>query len=182
MKKILLILLALIILVSMCSCGGENKTETEDETELTASDTEEATPSVDTEEDVSKEFYISDADVYEIETPYGPIYYPTKWKDIVVTEVTEGDSSYRIKFSAQLDEKSVALYSVIFGEASEKHIVSGTLSVDEATHVRVYFEDHSAEGMNAGLSENSEQTYLAMCEDMNVIISKLVYVSGMELD
>ena len=71
---------------------------------------------------------------------------------------------------------------MVFGEyTGENCISSGTLTVN-GNDVRVYFIDHSGEGMKAGLTGGSEETYLTMCEDINVIISNLVYTSGMELD
>lgn len=181
MKKIFLILLTAVILLSVCSCKNEKTPDTADDTDPVVSDTVDLEISDDTTQDVS-EFYVSDAEVYEIETPYGPIYYPTKWKDIAVTEISEDSASYRVKFSAQLDGKSVPLYTIAFGASEEGYIAAGTLMIGEDETIRVYYEDHSAEGMKAGLTGASEETYLTMCEDINVIMSNLVYVSGMELD
>ncbi len=180
MKKIFLILLTAVILLSVCSCKKENTPDTADDTDPIVSDTAELGD--DTTEDVSDKFYVSDAEVYEIETPYSPIYYPTKWKDIVITETSEDDAAYKIKFSAQLDGKSIPLYTVVFGTNESGHIAAGTLMIGEDEAIRVYFVDHSAAGMEADLTEASEVTYLTMCEDINVIISNLIYTSGMELD
>ena len=180
MKKFLMFLLALSILICACSCGKKETTKTENKTNETTSDTTEVTDTAEVTEE--SKFFVSDKDVYEIETPYAPLYYPVEYKDIVTTEVTEGDGGYAIKFSAQLEGKSVPLYTVIFGDYEGEYIAAGTLTTDFDKSVRVYFEDHSGALTEAGLTGASETTYLAMCEDMNVVISNLVYTSGMEID
>lgn len=185
MKKFLLFLLATLMIISVCSCGKKNsndKSSNNEEIKPAVTDNVNSEAADSTEEDVSNKFYESDADVYGIDTPYGVIYYPLIWSDTVSTEVTETNTAYSIKFFAQLDGKSVPLYSVVFGTYDgDNCISSGSLSVDNK-NVRVYFVDHSAEGMEAGLTGEHETTYLTMCEAINDIISNLIYKNGMELD
>lgn len=200
MKKVLLALLAVIMIISVCSCkkevsedNADNKVDTnaenevytnedsEAETDPIVSNTAEVTDTSEVTEEIK--FFVSDEDVYAIDTPYGPIYYPVEYKDTVITEASQTENVYSIKFSVQLDEKSVPLYTVIFGgESPEGYIASGTLKTEDGQSIRVYFEDLSAAGAASALSKASMETYLAMSEDINVIMSNLVYTSEMELD
>ncbi len=167
MKKIVLILLALILLISVCSCAKEvNNIEEEKVTQSN-------------EDNKDGSFYKYDSDVFEAAvTPYASLVYPVEWKDSVKVDITESEEAYKVMFVALLDGLEVPLYAIVFGDSDTGNII-GEISKDTTT-VTVYCEDLT-EGSTDLLTPESADIYLQMSEDINVIISDLVYKSGMEL-
>lgn len=166
MKRLtILLVLAALLFTSSCalrSVDGDKGNETEND--------------VTTEEKI--EFYKTDVETYSIVTPYCNLYYPTRWQDKVKTEAATGEGSYTVSFYALLEEQTVPLYAISIGEKDGGALL-GTLDTKEgAKDVRLYDKFSEYEG---GLSATSEAEFYEMCEDVNVIISKLVYESKMKL-
>ena len=70
------------------------------------------------------------------------------------------------------------MYTLVFGDALEGYKL-GAVETDKGV-IDVYLIDTYDEAAEA-LPENEKLTYYQMCEDVNVIISKLVYDNGMVL-
>lgn len=165
-KIILLCITALLCVCCFCGCGDEStvsKATVPQETEITEST------------QVTAEYIKSDEEVFEIKTSYCSLYYPTKWKDNVKTEVIT-DEPCVVKFTALLDNKEYPLFDITFGE-TEKGFLLGTLPT-ETESIDVYLLDYS-DNFPKDLSEEDKNNLNEMSNDVNVIISELVYKSGM---
>lgn len=178
MRKLIALLLISIIAVSTVSCGGN--AETEETTTSTPVETPGATETeTETETEAETyEFFRTDEETFDIYTPYCMLKYPVKWKDTVSTEVYESEGTYSVKFYAVLEWNTIPLFTVTFGQ-SESGYLLGTLDTEGSVY-EVYLTDHSEE-LPEWLSEANELTYYEMCEDVNVVISKLVYDYGMKM-
>lgn len=166
MKKIIALLMVAAMLVCICACKKEApsapKTETEKSTETSG----------------STEYYKTDVETNEFETPYGTLSYPIEWVGKVdVTTVEEGEN-FRVIFKAKYNDLSIPLYDIVFGKIeTENAFKIGDLPYED-TSVEVYCDDHTLEGTELVPEEFSEE-YAILCEDLNVIISHLVYDHGM---
>lgn len=97
---------------------------------------------------------------FVIETPYGNLRYPEKWKDMVTIDVDDSDC-YVVKFSTD----GAPLFDLSFNGGSG--YVLGTLKLEEGNAVlRIMSYDFDSE------SEMYE-TYCMMQEDVNVILAHL---------
>ena len=113
-------------------------------------------------------FYTTDETVFAIETPYCDLYYPTKWKDKLGTEVIENGDSYSVKFYTTIDGEEISLFDMNFGEEG---VPLGTLTNDgEEIPVNIinYDTDFS------GYTEEEQSDLVEMVEAINVVISKLL--------
>ena len=72
-----------------------------------------------------------------IETPYGSLYYPDKWKDSITTEIDE-TNGYIITFVGEVNGNQVKLFSVSFGENESVQI--GTLKTEDEEEIAVGVE------------------------------------------
>lgn len=164
-----------IAMLLMCSCGANKNEE-----ESTSEDSENEFATGDTSpEDTTIEFYQTDEETYAINTPYCKLYYPIKWAELVETSVSEAESFYEVSFYAELEGSSIPLFNVTFGEGSEGYLL-GKLETDEG-EIKVFLSVFS-DDYNGSLSAEAEGDYYQMCEDINVIISKLVYENGLVLE
>ena len=77
------------------------------------------------------------------------------------------------------DNKDIPLFDVVFGKQSIGSKL-GKLEIDNEK-VDVYLVDHSGEWPE-NITKDSESNLFAMSEDVNVLISKLVYISEMVLE
>lgn len=165
MKKITLLCIVTMLCI-FCFCGCSEETTVSEAT----------TPQGTTESiQATAEYLKNDEEVFEIKTPYCSLYYPTKWKDSIKTEVTS-DEPCVVKFKALLGGKEYSLFDVSFGK-TEKGYLLGSLPTDSES-VDVYLIDHS-EKFPKDLTEENKNNLNAMANDVNVLISELVYASGM---
>lgn len=104
-----------------------------------------------------------------IETPYGQLKYPEKWKEQIRIEKTEGQP-YTVKFYGCVAEgKEQLLFSICFGDGDG--IVMGTVQDSEGNSVTVRMiptEISAEDWTDAELNE-----LYAMQEDINYLISAL---------
>ena len=170
MKKILLIAVFVLMIALMCSCGAEKK---DDSNETTAAD---ETTILETE---SPDFFKTDEEVFLIETPYCMLKYPAKWESLVYYVSATKESSYERTFSATFDDTNVPLYTIAFGKP-ERGYKLGILKTSDGA-IDVYLTNEFDEEIVELLSEENRMKYYQMCEDVNVIVSKLHYDDGMEL-
>ena len=125
-------------------------------------------------DDSDKTFMPVDEEVFEIETPYCNLKYPTKWEDAVTVEHLE--EPYIVEFRTSIDDEEIQLFDIVFDGTGDSLL--GTLTVDgEAVEVYVtnYNDDIS------GYSDNQQMRVNEMIMDINVIISALVDDYGFEL-
>ena len=131
-------------------------------------------------EDNSADFYKTDVETYTIDNPICPLQYSVQWKDFVTTEVSEYEDGYIVKFTAVLEGKNIPMFSLALCENSDTGYLLGTLKMKPGQK-NVYIIEHFDEKKLDQISEQSAEQYRAMYDDINVIISKLVYVKGMIL-
>ena len=124
------------------------------------------------------EFFKTDEETYIIETAYGPLKFPVKWKDYTFTETVQSGDTYGVAFTAVFGEERFSLYTIAFGNALGGYKL-GTVNTENGED-DVYLIDAYNEAIEM-TSEENRDVYYQMCEDVNVIISKLVYDSGMVL-
>ncbi len=162
MKRVLVVLLIVVMLFSICGCKKDSEAIQQDSEMV--------------QEIPDAFFYKSDEETFEISTPYATLCYPTEWKNMIKTDVAETDGTCKVTFVALLDDIEVPLYAIVFGESETENLI-GELPLEEGA-VNVYCEDYT-EGSTELLTEESADTYLMMSEDINVIISNLVYSNGL---
>lgn len=176
MKKIVILLLSFVLCFSVVSCS-KKKTNDEKPTELVSETVLEETEPEETEP-VEYDFYQYEGETFDIETPYCNLQYPESWEDMIYTEQIKNADDTEIKFYAYLDYYYIPMFSVIFGVSDENDW--GILVTDDGT-VGVSISNFSYD-TKYNLSNESLLTYEMMCEDVNVIISGLVYNNGLQLN
>ncbi len=166
MKRIIALLMAAALLFCICACEKEKPgaPSNEDETVETGD---------------SFDYFKTDVKTNEIETPYGTLNYPAEWLGKVDVTTAEDGDSFRVIFTALLGEVSAPLYDIVFG-ACEEGFKLGELPF-EGESVEVFCADYTLEGEEM-ISEEFAEEYAVMCEDLNVIISNLVYQNGMTVN
>ncbi|MBQ8475416.1 MAG: hypothetical protein IJ499_07155 [Clostridia bacterium] len=172
MKRIVLAVLLSLVMIVLASCVEESK-NSEDET--TAPDTTQETAEK-TDETVG--FFKTDEETYDIETSLVTLKFPVRWQNDVVVSVEDGEGGVCADFTAQLDSRSIPLYTITIGSTGEGYLL-GTITT-ESGEKNVYLIDRYDKSADQ-LPDVERTKYYEMCEDVNVIISKLVYDSGMVL-
>ena len=109
-------------------------------------------------------YYTTDEETFDIETKYCKLSYPTKWKEAVSVDISE-TGVYTVSFSAG----ETKLFDLMFG-GSEGYLL-GTLTQD-GNAVEIFLNSYDIE--KDRLSEDEYLNRLAMSEDVNVIISRLI--------
>lgn len=164
MKRLMLVSLIALMLLSCLGCRQSEKDDQEKKEETTEQSASE------------NEFFQSNEKTFKIDTPYCALYYSEEWKDSVKVDVAS-EEPYTADFTALLDGHNVALFSIVIGKDFGEGYALGTLKTDKG-EVTVYLIDRSGD-IAVELSDESQLVFEHMCEDVNVIISNLVYKSGM---
>lgn len=180
MKRIAIILCVIIMSLTLASCLKDASSsidsgaiDTDNKVVHTGHETEKITESnVETE----AEFYKADGEFIDLVTSYVTFKYPVSWDGIVKTEVLENAMGSTVKFYAYLDYMNIPLYDFVIGE-SDSGLLLGTLETSIGSK-SVYLLDHTTE-VDYSMSENSSLMYRQMGAQVNVIISNLIYESGM---
>ena len=123
-------------------------------------------------------FFKSDVDKFEIETPFAILQYPKKWEDQVTVTQTDGDF-YTVSFFAIIDEKDIPLFDIVFGDNPNASFELGSMKTADGETV-VSVVDYSGEAIQS-VPENKVDIISQMTEDMNEVISGLVYNYGLEI-
>ena len=175
MKKSLLSIFAAALVICLTACGApKDSSDTAAAEEYKEHD---KSPGYSIA-DPSEPYYKTDEDTFAIETPYGVLKYPSKWKDCLRAENYQNGNAHVVLLYAVLDGNDIPLYSVIFGQSEEGTPLGEVKNNEEA--VQVHLVDHFGETA-LELSEELQMQYDQMREDINVLISKLVYESDMTL-
>lgn len=109
---------------------------------------------------------------FSIDTPYGAISYPLKWKEQIRTEAVEQGDSYTVQFHGTVEgREEVHLFDIIF--AGENGYNIGHLTTDKGTKVAVNIVSYDFKE-NDEWTDEEYNTYCAMQEDVNYIIQVLL--------
>ena len=105
-----------------------------------------------------------------IDTPYGELYYPSRWKDHLSVK-TQEKNGYSVSFYGEVSgHASQCLFVVHFG--NDKGIEVGTVKDPSGRDVRVSVEIVPFEPDNSWADADTTLIY-AMQEDMNYLLTKL---------
>ncbi len=176
MRKVILLLLAVIICMILASCSDDTSTDVGSNSTNTDTKPQETETAAETEVETEAGFYKADGEFIDLETPYVTLKFPVSWDGVVQTEVFETEAGCTVKFYAYLDYRSVPLYDFVIGE-SDGGVLLGSLPTEKGSR-SVWLIDHT-ENADSGLSEAAKNTYKQMSNEVNVIISNLIYVNGM---
>ena len=107
---------------------------------------------------------------FEISTPYGPLYYPEKWKEFVRIEETEA-TEYKLQFWALIDgHEEQHLFDIVYEGKGENFL--GYIHDKNGDKVSVHMECFDINISEEWSKEQKEQLF-AMQEDVNYIIDRL---------
>ena len=147
-------------MVSLVGCGNENPSQD---------------MKVQSSEDHEIGFYSTDEACFVIETKYGTLEYPEKWKEITKTEIVDSDQ-YSVKFFCITSAGDIPLFDLHFGGG--KGFLLGTLPQD-GRNISVYLDSFEID--QTSMTEEEYFNCCAMEEDVNVIISRLIEKNGLVL-
>ena len=172
--KIIIAVLFTFFLLSAVSCVRTDEKDKNDNID-TSSQIDETAENTDAG---TIEFFKTDEDTLTIETPYVPLKYPARWMGMVKTETVQAEGAYGISFTAVLGGIDLPLYMFSFSDMYGGYKL-GTVKTDSG-EFEVYLTDMYDDAVDL-LPKDEQLLYFQMCEDVNVIISKLVYDNGMVL-
>ena len=107
-----------------------------------------------------------------IETPYGALHYPVRWKDYLVTEQVEDEENgvYRVMFYGKVaDKEKCLLFAILFGGDEGEQL--GVIQDNSGAYVtvNVLFAELDLDGW----SKEDEQIISTMQEAVNDLIAQL---------
>lgn len=158
MKKISIVIAAIMVIALMIS-GCDNKNGQSGQQRMETSVQDGSTP------DTGKK----DDDVFTINTKYGDLKFPKKWKDDVEVKITK-EEPYTVSFSVK--ETGEKIFALHFGKG-EGYLL-GTLT-SNGEQIKVFVDD-------AELNEKAKD-YDKLCEiqeDVNVILNHLTEDYGLK--
>ena len=163
MKKNTIVWIALLVclLVVLSGCAAKNENDPEKSTEETQN----------TETQETK-FYTTDEDCYSIETKYGTLEYPEKWKELTKIKI-RNDEPYTVQFFCVTSAGDIPLFDLHFGGG--EGFLLGTLPKDGES-VPIYLSSFDID--QTVLREEEYFYCCAMGVDVNVIISRLIEKNG----
>ena len=176
MKKLLFAICLIMTLLFAFGCtaketqnNGEatDKTETTETVVTTENSNEDWTNYVQAPV-VDPTFSSTEEKTYTIDTKYVKLTYPEKWKDSVRYEINEQEP-YTVTFYMTSGAIELPLFDLVFGESGDYKL--GTLTTDQET-VSLYVNHYEME--NVGMTNEDYESWVAMSEDINVIIAELV--------
>lgn len=107
-------------------------------------------------------------EAFTIETKYGKLSYPDKWKELAKIEIVEGPI-YTVKFSGKTSAGDIQLFDLTFNGGDGYCL--GTMKID-GRDVTIYINDYSFD--QGTLSNEDYFNCCAMQEDVNTILEHLV--------
>ena len=114
-----------------------------------------------------------DNTMIELETPYCSLYFPEMWEDLLHINTVEQDG-YRMEFGCQMEDGKVyRMFDIIFGTGGG--IPLGAVNGPDGQRVHVYIQFYEPD---EALEGDLLETFLAMQEDVNRLISQLPLSSG----
>lgn len=157
-KKTVFIIIAAILCFSLAACVKEGDAKSgSQETQGNGSASE------DSDEETA-------AELMEISTEYGILYYPAEWEDSLNTEETNEGGFLTVLFSTEADGQSYDLFRVMIN--SEEGDSVGTVTSEDGTERNVFIETLELSDIS-GLSEDEQNRLYAMQEGINVLMENL---------
>ena len=120
-------------------------------------------------------FYTTDEECFQVETRYGMLEYPEKWKEIAEIEIVD-EYPYTVRFAYVTSEASVPLFNLYFNGGTG--FLLGAVNVD-GVNIPIYLDSMIFD--RDTMSEEDYNKCCAMQEDVNVIISHLIEKNGLVL-
>lgn len=118
-------------------------------------------------------------DTFKIDTEYCSLHYPVKWEEYTDVEILT-EPYYSVVFNAILDDSNkIPVFEIVFGD-NNIGVLLGTVNI-ENENVNIYLVDNS-DNWPSELSDSEKERLNMMSEDVNVLISKLVYENQMVVE
>ena len=162
MKKLVAIATTIILCFSLVACSGAVNSSSEENTNQSSDSTISASDKTGVEEE--------DNSLMTIETKYGTLSYPAKWKDSLLTLESEENNFFSVTFSTKVDDKEYSLFKVMI--CAEEGDSVGTIK-DKDRITRNVFVDIPELSDISELSEENQNQLYAMQEGVNVLIENL---------
>lgn len=105
-----------------------------------------------------------------VETPYGELYYQDQWEEFMRVEQTQDGSVLRVAFSADINAKIYALFTLEIGGGTGAKL--GQLTDANGTKRTVYATVHTI-AEDSELSADELNRLYAMQEDINYVMQYL---------
>ena len=105
-----------------------------------------------------------------VETPYGELYYQDQWEEFMRVEQTQDGSVLRVAFSADINAKIYALFTLEIGGGTGTKL--GQLTDANGTKRTVYATVHTI-AEDSELSADELNRLYAMQEDINYVMQYL---------
>ena len=106
----------------------------------------------------------------EVETEYGTLYYPARWKDVLVTAQEKSDEMLTVDFSASVEGKEYRLFQVVIG--GQEGDSAGILTDDTGNQRNVQLSVEELAGIEE-LSEEEQNQLYAMQEGVNDLLEHM---------
>jgi len=170
-----LLLLALLALIVFLERGKTMEmpedtvvTPTQSEQEVLEETQEVTVPQEEPTEPHKETTPADDPELIELETPFGPLYFPEMWADILKLNVVE-EEQYRMEFGCCFDGEEVhRVFDVSFGQGEGIEVGKVTTKDGQPVPVFIFFHEP-----DEALTADRRDTFLAMQEDSNRLIALL---------
>ena len=180
MTKWKVMIMAVWMTAVLTACGGEaqgslNSGQTESAASAAANSDfvqEFVTqrPEAETENPESAQSAEEENAMMEVETEYGTLYYPARWKDVLVTAQEKSDEMLTVDFSASVEGKEYRLFQVVIG--GQEGNSAGILTDDTGNQRNVQLSVEELAGIEE-LSEEEQNQLYAMQEGVNDLLEHM---------
>lgn len=184
MKKWNVILTAVWMTAVLAACGGAPQSSiaaSSEGTETAAAENQEAASvqelvtqnPVENQENTEKAQSAEaaeDSGMLEVETEYGTLYYPARWKEALVTAQEKSDETLTVDFSASVEGQEYRLFQVVIGGQEGDSAGVLTDAAGTARNVRLSVEEIAGIG---ALGEEEQNQLYAMQEGVNDLLEHL---------
>ena len=169
MKKLMEISIAMILSMTMLSaCGNNERTDSSASSAETMSSISSSQNETGSSSESSEE--IQDDKLMTIETKYGVLYYPAKYKDSLATEESEENDILSVDFKANIDEKTYTLFKVMICDEEGDSV--GTIKDGDGQEHNVFIDINELDDIS-DLDEDVQNRLYSMQEGVNVLIDNL---------
>lgn len=127
-------------------------------------------PEAETENPESAQSAEEENAMMEVETEYGTLYYPARWKDALVTAQEKSDETLTVDFSASVEGKEYRLFQVVIG--GQEGDSAGILTDDTGNQRNVQLSVEELSGIEE-LSEEGQNQLYAMQEGVNDLLEHM---------
>lgn len=169
MKKLMAIGIAMMLSITMLSaCGNNDGAGSSASSSKTMSSISSLQDGKGNSSETSEEE--QDDKLMTIETKYGDLYYPAKYKDSLVTEELEEKDILSVNFSAKIEGKTYSLFKVMICDEEGDSV--GTIKDSEGKEHNVFVDINEMDDIS-DLDEDVQNQLYSMQEGVNVLIDNL---------